>query len=273
MTDRFDLVFGLGSACSCSQTLRAAGLQLASFPLDWVSGGDLACRTKLVLDGFADWMTADAWERQENPGAFKHDTYLNRVTGFVHPYDFDQGKTVAESYPSVKAKYDRRIARLLGLLANAKRVLLVWVGDPRDAQPLTAADVERCLAAFRSRYLGAEFQMLALDCRPGVPPEKAEVTDGDGFRLVAFDYRCRTADAPAWTVEPDLLQPLFAGLSVRDYRTDAERRAYAAAQRRRELERFGASNAVQLLVTKLQYRLYRHLCRHLARKNVKLDDR
>lgn len=271
MAERFDLVLGLGSACSCTQALRAAGLQLASFPLDWVSGGDLKTRTDLVTGGFAGWMSEDAWTRVDNPGAFKHDTYLNRRTGLVHPHDFDQRQPLSVSYPAVKAKYDRRVARLLGLLADAKRVLLVWIGDPRDARPLTAADVERCLAAFRARYPGAAFEALALDCRAGTPPERAEAVDGDGFRLVAFDYRSRAADAPPWAVEPGLLLPYFARLSVRDYRTDAERRAFAAAVRRRARERFGASNAVGLFLTQLQYRLYRHLCRRLKRKGVAID--
>ena len=44
----YDFVFSLGQACTCSMTLRHAGLQFASFPLDWVSGGSLASRTALV---------------------------------------------------------------------------------------------------------------------------------------------------------------------------------------------------------------------------------
>ena len=270
---RFDLVFSLGSACSSTQTLRAAGLQLASFPLDWVSGGDIKSRARLLLGGFKDWMPKEeeGWERKENPKACLHDTYRNRVTGLVHPHDFDQGRPFCETYPSVKAKYDRRVARLLGLLAKARRVLVVWVGDPRDEKAVTAVDVRDCLTSFRERYPGAEFRMLALDCRPGIPPSSPKTEEGDDFRIVAFDYQLHSADAPVWAVDSDLLAPWFAGLAVRDYRTVAERRAFAAAERRRELARFGAKNAFELFVTKLQYRLWRHLGRKLEKKGVRID--
>ena len=38
----YDFIFGLGNACSCTQTLREADLQVLSFPFDWVilSGAD-----------------------------------------------------------------------------------------------------------------------------------------------------------------------------------------------------------------------------------------
>lgn len=270
MAERFDLVLGLGSACSCTQALRAAGLQLASFPLDWVSGGDLKTRTALVTGGFADWMSEDAWTRIDNPGAFGHDTYLNRRTGLVHPHDFDQGQPFATSYPAVKAKYDRRVARLLGLLASAKRVLLVWIGDPRDAAPVTAADAERCLAAFRARYSGTAFQLLVFDCRAGVLPERPTEVRGADYRVFAFDYRSRVAGAPPWAVEPGLLAVGLSGLSVRDYRTAAERRAYAEVQRRRERARFGATSGLSFAWTRIQFKVWRHLKKCLVRRGVKV---
>lgn len=271
MAERFDLVLGLGSACSCTQALRAAGLQLASFPLDWVSGGDLRARTDLVTGGFADWMAEESWTRIDNPGAFGHDTYLNRRTGLVHPHDFGKGQPLAVSYPAVKAKYDRRVARLLGLLASAKRVLLVWIGDPRDAAPMTAADAERCLAAFRARYPDVAFRLLAFDCRAGVSPERPTEVRGADYRLLASDYRSRAAGAPPWAVEPRLLVAGLSGLSVRDYRTAAERRAYAEAQRRRAWARFGATSAWGLLMTKFQYRICLHMRRKLEKRGVRLD--
>lgn len=271
MAERFDLVLGLGSACSCTQALRAAGLQLASFPLDWVSGGDLKTRTDLVTGGFAGWMSEDAWTRIDNPGAFGHDTYLNRRTGLVHPHDFDQGQPLSVSYPAVKAKYDRRVARLLGLLASAKRVQLVWIGDPRDAAPVTTADAERCLASFRACYPETAFRLLAFDCRAGVSPERPAEVRGADYRVLAFDYRSRAAGAPPWAVEPGLLAPGLSGLAVRDYRTAAERQAYAASLRRRERARFGAASAWGLLVTKLQYRICRHVRRRLEKRGMRLD--
>ena len=33
---RYDICFGIGEACVCSQVLRKAGLQKLSYPFDWV---------------------------------------------------------------------------------------------------------------------------------------------------------------------------------------------------------------------------------------------
>jgi len=41
----YDLAFSLGQACACSTTLRAARLQFASFPFDWLSNASLEERT------------------------------------------------------------------------------------------------------------------------------------------------------------------------------------------------------------------------------------
>ena len=37
MTGKYDLILPIGEACSCSQSLRTAGLQFASFPWDWIA--------------------------------------------------------------------------------------------------------------------------------------------------------------------------------------------------------------------------------------------
>ena len=271
MPERFDFVLGLGSACSCTQALRAAGLQLLSFPLDWVSGGDLKSRTSLVIGGFADWMTEDGWARVDNPGAFGHDTYVNRRTGLVHPHDFEKGRPPEESYPSVKAKYDRRVARLMGLLASSKQTLLVWIGDPRDAVPLSAGDVEFCLSSFRRQYPKSDFSMLAFDCAANGSGACPSDESGDGFRLVRIDYRSRSADAPPWAVDSDMLAGCLRGVAVRDYRMAEERRAFAKMERRREMERFGARNAFDLAWTRLQFKVWRHLRKTMLRRGMKLD--
>ena len=47
----YDFVFSLGQACSCSSSLRAAKLQYASYPFDWLYGSD-------ITDGRTFWQTA-----------------------------------------------------------------------------------------------------------------------------------------------------------------------------------------------------------------------
>ena len=67
--ERFDLVFALGAGCSCSMMLREKGLQLASFPLDWVgtldlgASADIRSKADIVAGGFRDWFRLANLER------------------------------------------------------------------------------------------------------------------------------------------------------------------------------------------------------------------
>lgn len=56
---KYDFVFGIGEACSCSTALRAAHLQIQSFPTDWLAGGDIKERTALIVSDFKDFFNAE----------------------------------------------------------------------------------------------------------------------------------------------------------------------------------------------------------------------
>ena len=76
----YDLAFSLGFSCGTTQALRAAGLQFASFPLDWVGVPSLAVSVRAVEGGFAHWLEADdlklvAEILQRHPG--KVPVYVN----------------------------------------------------------------------------------------------------------------------------------------------------------------------------------------------------
>ena len=59
MRQTYDLVVPLGYACSCSQTLRRAGLQLVSFPWDWVGVPPPSERCRIICEGFKDFMNLE----------------------------------------------------------------------------------------------------------------------------------------------------------------------------------------------------------------------
>ena len=59
MIKKYDLIVPLGYACSCSQTLRRAGLQLASFPWDWLVVPPPSERCRLICNGFKGWMNLE----------------------------------------------------------------------------------------------------------------------------------------------------------------------------------------------------------------------
>ena len=82
---KYDLIVPLGYACSCSQTLRRAGLQLASFPWDWVGVPPPSERCRLICDGFKDWMNLEDLKWAGRNDTFGHEEVLNARTGLIIP--------------------------------------------------------------------------------------------------------------------------------------------------------------------------------------------
>ena len=149
---KYDFIMGLGRACACSQSLRLAGLQLLSQPWDWITyelqpqGPDLLLRVGVIGSGFKGWFEEEDIEFvKKNPASGK-DLYKNRRNQIIYAHDFPPDVPMHESYPAIRAKYDRRVKRFQRLLAEAKsNILAVYM----DAPTYAAADVETCREAQR----------------------------------------------------------------------------------------------------------------------------
>ena len=270
-SERFDFVFSLGAACSGTETLRAAGLQYASFPFDWLLGPGPADRVKMMAGEFSGWMdSAEDFEEISNPDAFRHAPWRNRRTGYSYMHDFDQGVPLAEQLPAVREKYARRIDRLLKLVRRSRRVLVVWTGDPRDGIRLSEGEIGACLEMLRTKFPGVEFRMFVFECVSGIPHSDPEVSCSSESVRVAFDYRVPDAGND-WAIRQELLLPYLARYSVADYRTPELRRAHARAERARDRERFPSKTYAGYLMTKFMFKLYKHLKKTLERRGVWME--
>ena len=148
----YDFIVGLGRACSCSQSLRRAGLQLLSLPWDWITYDlhpprpDLLLRIDVIASGFAGWLEEEDLKFVKRNPVSGMDLYINERNNILFAHDFPPDVPLHESFPAVKAKYDRRVKRLLQLLADAKSgILAVYM----DAPTYPATDVETCREAQR----------------------------------------------------------------------------------------------------------------------------
>ena len=258
MKRKYDFVFSLGSACLCSQSLRNAGLQYASYPLDWVWGGDMRMRTDLVVGGFDCWFEKADFQACPNPDAFGHEPYVNRKTGMLFPHAYPKGVPIDECFPAVRERMDRQVARLYDRLEKSRRVLIVWIGDTRDKKGVSRDDVEYCLKSFSRRWPNDAFEMLALDLAPGVPAESMRCERGPGFRICAFDYKSHSPDVPSWAYRQDLVEPLLADVSARDYRTREDKRRHREAKMARKFREYGVSNRLELAWVRLRMRIFKH---------------
>ncbi len=274
--ERFDFIFSLGAGCSCSMMLREKGLQLASFPLDWVgtpdfgAAGDIRAKTDIVVGGFDNWFKKENLVRSPVYDTPKHLSYFDRGTGLYFTHDVEVGSSLDHDYPAASEKYARRIDRFLKLLAGARRVLAVWVNDPRIPGEVREEDLRYCLEAFRRKYPRAEFKIIAANCVHGVKPSAMRIARGEGYECYSFDYRAFTEceDDQIWEIRRDLFAPLLERFEVADYRTRSEKRENAKRERARAMEKYKATSALDLWLTRFKFKAYRHLKRSLERKGV-----
>lgn len=262
MKEPYDLVFGMGYACSCALALRAAKLQFESFPFDWNTcqdPKDLLVRANLIRTDFAHWLD------KEDLSFFSHnleresmDVYTNRRTRFVLIHDFEKGLPFETAYRRVCEKYGRRIARLSDRISSSRRVLVVRLDSPAQPAPTEVADCRATLQILQERFPNTTFDLLlvSLDKSRAFKSRLAEDLGGHLTRI-SFDYRSKAPNAPDYQTDSDQLSAVLRSVaSARDYRTREQR---AAFRRKKQLDRwaeFGATNRWQYLLAKLRHRLH-----------------
>lgn len=232
---KYDLAFGVGAACSCTQVLRAAGLQYLSFPFDWVFGATIEDRVDCICEHFSEFLNITDLEfLQVHPFNGK-DIYVNKKTGIVFNHDFPSGIPLSQGLTGVKLKYDRRSARLLSLIEKSNRILVLWVGhaetneqnSTRKSSWESAAEyIEERLC----RSFGHKFDLLLLKHKDGVSMDKREIVRySRRVTMVSFDFKSMKDDAPEYAVNTkSLVRLLKKRYRVKDYRSDAEKYAYAS---------------------------------------------
>lgn len=264
----YDLAFGMGFSCGASTALRAAGLQYASFPFDWLSVPSVLSAARLVESDFVNWFDAEDLELRDvvRKGWMYARVYRNRRTRFGFPHDFGGNDDFSACYPRVRDKYERRIRRFYESMRKSRRVLVVClelpVGEPEPRADLVEA----------RRILSAKFPQVQVDIQhfhlPGHPGGLHDELIADGIRSTAVDYGVRKHGVLTHNVNgTEIVRFLRANYSVTDLRTAEERVAFAERKRAERLSRWGES-ALQRRVNRFAYGLYRRLEAFLADRRV-----
>ena len=275
MRNRYDLVFGTGVACSCTQSLRRAGLQLLSFPLDWVGPNarctaydeDLLRRAGHICDDFAHWIElGDFRTRGPNNGDHQEngmlDLYNDRLElQFIH--DFPRTLPFEQSFPAVLEKYRRRIARFTGLLQTSRRVLVVHLERPDMPFVTPLADFKTARERLSAKYPGARFDFALLYRTTGIPFAQRKVEHPEPW-MTTITFDCKSPDPKAKGHEPDIraLSKALADIAVvRDYRTREEIRRHKAVLLRKRLARSGSDTLLQHRWKKLKKSILKRIPR------------
>ena len=129
MKKTYDLIIPIGSKCKCSFNLRRLHLQYESFPFDWIYIKNPDVVEKLLQTDFKDFLLEKNLRLRSKQPRF--DEVDDLATGIYSAHDFDTGCTIHECYPAVRAKYDRRIAKLKNKIDAARRILLVHCAEDK----------------------------------------------------------------------------------------------------------------------------------------------
>jgi len=262
----YDLIFGIGGACCCTQALRNAGLQYASFPWDWLAESDIRTRANQLRDDFVDWLPRNSLTKLET-GTYKAgDVYRNEKTRLVFAHDFPLNGSLDADYARVAERYQRRKEHLYRLIGQSKKVLVVWVDVP--ACPKAMDDDRRyVLEIVRTKWPQVQFDFLNFVNEEGRLACDALDSESGGVRTVTFDYKDYKEEG--WVADNRLIGKWLASrYTVLDYRTPEEKKNCRKIAKKKEYGRYHAANLYQYLIAKFQYKIYNHLMKRLRRKGV-----
>lgn len=127
----YDFVCGIGHYCVTASYLKRHCLRTTSGPFDWHAQEKdaLLSNVKLIETDFRDFLKQEALVKFDKSSDELNNTdkdfYRNVTTGISFYHDFPRGVDLKDSYPAVRTKYDRRIARFYEQ-AKAGRTLLIY---------------------------------------------------------------------------------------------------------------------------------------------------
>ena len=269
---RFDMAFSMGFSCGGTMALRRAGLQFASYPLDWIGAPGIVASAKMIASDFAGWFEKDDLQLVAvRGGSFQNNVYQNRKTRFGFPHDFPRFFRFEEKYPETAEKYARRIKRFMGDLGAAKTALVVYIERPINPRA-TDAELVEAKRILEAKYPAVKFELVYFFLDEGRPAPGSgkdsaspfcETPVAEGITAVACNYVQYDHGEKSHAIDADVQAAYFRErFEVPDRRSAEEKAAYARERKSARKQKFnGKLNA-------LKYRLYRWLERDLQEKGL-----
>ena len=217
LNDKYDLVFGIGAACSCSETLRKCNLQFKSYPLDWLYGADLKTRIDFIINGFQDFINKeDLVKGGEREHPLPCDIYANTRNKIVFNHDFALHQNLDDTYPGVKEKYDRRIKRLYDHIKKAQKILVVYIQTP--AMQTKIWEIKRCVKEnfqnLQLKFPGKDISFLYVAHKKYPFHFKRNIQITKNSMLVVTNYRNKDKTTEPFVVEPGILNNIFKNVKL-----------------------------------------------------------
>ena len=208
--ERYDFIFSMGEACSCSSTLRRSGLQFASYPFDWIAGLTFLERAAIIQSHFDSFLNfADLKDIGKDNGDCDNlcEVYYNQKTGLWHNHDFPIGTPLEISFPRVEAKYRTRCNRLYQEIERAKTVLAVYIETPVQNHPfITDEEIQKGYSLLTQTFPGKQINLLYLTNRAG---KFDTVKISDNITRLYLNYKRKKLGGHDYSVDAPTLKKVF----------------------------------------------------------------
>lgn len=186
----YDLILGMGSACNCTQALREAGLQNRSYPFDWLFGPKFSDRVQILINKFDKFFDLKDL-KPINKTELDRFIVKNHYTNIFHNHDFyiDFG-SLEQQYPKVKAKYDRRINRVLKLIDGDvnRKILLVYFQRPVKSvdgfEEYSENDLNNMIKNLEKTFKNCEFNILFVKSKDEMYPDKIKYLKSKSSKIM-----------------------------------------------------------------------------------------
>lgn len=211
-TKNFDLIFSIGEACSCTSVLRLNNLQFCSYPLDWLFGTDFEGRIEILTNEFHKFLEKEDLEFSYEERSISCSAYANKRNDIVFNHDFLKDLDFNEAYNLVKAKYDRRIKRLLENIEKANSILVVYLETPVCNHKIE--DDKKIVAAFNkllSKYPDKTIKLYYLQNKEGKGFSKENLNEN--ITKFTLDYKEPSVEFD-YLVDCKKLKKIFAKLHL-----------------------------------------------------------
>ena len=259
---RFDMAFSMGFSCGGTMALRKAGLQFASYPLDWIGAPGIVASAKMIAADFAGWFEKEDLQLVAvRGGSFQNNVYQNRRTRFGFPHDFPRFFRFDEKYPETAEKYRRRAERFMRELGVAKTALVVYIERPINPRAADA-DILEAKRILEAKFPAVKFELVYFHLDEG-RKGFSETSVADGITAVACDYvqydHGEKSHAIDWDMQFRYLKERF---KVEDRRSETEKAEYAKGKKADRRKKFGGK------LNEIKYRIYRRLEKELQEKGL-----
>lgn len=177
LKNKFDLVISIGEDCACAMFLNKTHLRTASYPMDWLCHATFEQRINLICNNFDHFLEKSnmKWFPKPSRGLrdLENENYEDTATGFYFYHDFPSNMRFEESFPTVKEKYNRRIARFYRNINKAKNVLLVWWSRDKIIKNRILLQAQNKI----SNRFGKDIYLLAIENNPNSAIQEIRLSD------------------------------------------------------------------------------------------------